>query len=143
VFDKAPGLDDYTGAFFKTCWGIIGNDLTTALNCLYQLNSQGFELLNSTNIVLLPKKIEALKITYSRPISLIHSIVKILAKLLANRLAPHLNAMVSNCHSAFIMKRNIHDNSLYVQSTIREMHKHKSHALFTKLAIHKAFDTIN
>jgi hypothetical protein len=45
--------------------------------------------------------------------------------------------MVSNCQSAFIKKRSIHDNFLYVQSTIREMHKHKTHALFMKLDIHK------
>jgi hypothetical protein len=51
--------------------------------------------------------------------------------------------MVSNCQSAFIKKRSIHDNFLYVQSTIREMHRHKMHALFMKLDIHKAFDTIN
>jgi endonuclease/exonuclease/phosphatase family metal-dependent hydrolase len=86
--DKAPGPDGYTSAFFKACWDTIGNDLTAALNCLYQLNSQGFELLNSANIVLLPKKAEALRITDYRPISLIHSIAKIFAKLLANRLAP-------------------------------------------------------
>lgn len=86
--DKAPGPDGYTCAFFKTCWGIVGNDLTAALNYLYQLNSQGFKLLSSANIVLLPKKTEALKITDFRPINLIHSIAKILTKLLANRLAP-------------------------------------------------------
>ena len=51
--------------------------------------------------------------------------------------------MVSNCQSAFIKKRNIHNNFLYVQPTIREMHKHKTPAFFMKLNIHKAFDTIN
>jgi hypothetical protein len=86
--DKSSIPDGYTGAFFKTCWDIIGNDLTDALNCLYQLNSQGFKILNSANIVLLPKKTEALKITDFRPSSLIHSIAKIFVKLLANRLAP-------------------------------------------------------
>jgi hypothetical protein len=33
--DNAPGPDGYMSAFFKTCWDIIGNDLTVALNCLY------------------------------------------------------------------------------------------------------------
>ena len=51
--------------------------------------------------------------------------------------------MVSNYQIAFIKKRSIHDNFLYVQSTIREMHRHKTPALFMKLDIHKAFDTIN
>jgi len=85
-----------------------------ALHNLYNLNSQGMEMLNSTNIILLPKKAESLRITDFRSISLIHSIAKIFSKLLANRLAPHLNSLVSNCQSAFIKKRSIHDNFLYV-----------------------------
>jgi mannosylglycoprotein endo-beta-mannosidase len=55
---------------------------------MFMLNAQGFELLNSANIVLLPKKTEAKRVTNFRPISLIHSIAKMFAKLLANRLAP-------------------------------------------------------
>ena len=91
------------------------------------------EILNSANIVLLPKKAESLRITDFRPISLIHSIAKIFSKLLANRLAPHLNSLVSNCQSAFIKKRSIHDNFLYVQGAVRRMHKLHLPALFMKL----------
>jgi len=114
-----------------------------ALHSLFTLNSQGFEMLNSANIVLLPKKLEASRVTDFRPISLIHSIAKIFSKLLANRLAPHLNSMVSNCQSAFIKKRSIHDNFLYVQGAMRKFHKLKLPALFMKLDIHKAFDTVS
>lgn len=102
--DKAPGPDGFTGAFFKSCWEIIKDDVMAALNCLFAMNSQGFHLLNSANIILLPKKNDALRITDYRPISLIHSIAKIFSKLLANRLAPLLDSMVSNCQSAFIKK---------------------------------------
>ena len=101
------------------------------------------EILNSANIVLLPKKAESLRITDFRPISLIHSIAKIFSKLLANRLAPHLNSLVSNCQSAFIKKRSIQNNFLYVQGAVRRMHKLHLPALFMKLDIHKAFDTVN
>ena len=80
------------------------DDVTAAMNNLFQLNSQGFELMNSANIVLLPQKEDALRITDYRPISLIHSFVKIFSKLLANRLAPLLNWLVSSCQSAFIKK---------------------------------------
>jgi hypothetical protein len=37
------------------------------------LNSQGFKLLKSANIILLPKKLDATWVTDFRPISLIHS----------------------------------------------------------------------
>jgi hypothetical protein len=49
--DKAPGPDGFTGAFFKTCWKIIKGNITAALNSLFMLNSQGFELLNSANVI--------------------------------------------------------------------------------------------
>jgi hypothetical protein len=141
--DKAPGPDGFTGAFFKACWDIIKEDVTAAVNSLYSLNSQGFEFLNSANIILLPKKMDALRVADFRPISLIHSVAKIFAKLLANRLAPLLDSLVSKCQSAFIKRRNIHDNFLYVQNIVRTMQKMKLPMLFLKLDIHKAFDTVS
>jgi hypothetical protein len=64
-------------------------------------------------------------------------------KLLANRLAPLLNTLVSNCQSAFVKKRSIHDNFLYVQGVVRKLPWEKILALFMKLDIHKAFDIVN
>ena len=102
--DKAPGPDGFTGAFFKACWEIIKEDVMAAMNSLFTLNAQGFEWLNSACIILLPKKTDATRVTDFRPISLVHSIAKIFSKVLANRLAPRLNSLVSNCQSAFIKK---------------------------------------
>ena len=62
---------------------------------------------------------------------------------LANRLAPGLNSLVSNCHSAFIKKRSIHDNFLYVQGAVQRLHKQNILALFMKLDIHNVFDTVH
>jgi hypothetical protein len=89
-----------------------------------------------------PKK-DALRVSDFRPISLIHSVAKIFSKLLANRLAPHLDGLVSKCQSAFIQKRCIQDNFLYVQNIVRQFQKTKTPTLFLKLDIQKAFDTIN
>jgi hypothetical protein len=103
--DKALGPDGFTGAFFKTCWETVKFDIAEAINALFDMNSQGFDLLNSANIVLLPKKPDAKHVTDYRPISLIHSIAKIFSKLLANRLAPLLDSLISKCQSAFIKKK--------------------------------------
>jgi hypothetical protein len=77
-----------------------------------------------------------------RPISLIHNLSKIWSKLLANRLAPFLPDLVSNCQSAFVKKRSIHDNFLYIQNLIKELHSKKTPGLFLKLDISKAFDSV-
>jgi len=87
----------FTGAFFNTCWETIKVDVTVAINTLFVMNSQGLDLLNSANIILLPKKADAMRVTDYRPISLIHSIAKLFSKLLANRLAPLLDSLVSKC----------------------------------------------
>jgi hypothetical protein len=57
-------------------------------------------------------------------------------------LAPHLNDIVSNAQNAFIKKRCIHDNFIYAQRVIQLLHKKRKPALFIKLDISKAFDSI-
>jgi hypothetical protein len=74
---------------------------------------------------------------------LIHSISKIFSKLLANRLAPVLGNLISKNQSAFIKTRCIHDNFLYVQNLIKELHRTHTPSLFIKLDISKAFDSVS
>ena len=64
------------------------------------LRTTGLHWLNTANVVLLPKKEGAEDISDYRPISLIHAITKIIAKILAVRLAPHMH----KCKGIFIPK---------------------------------------
>jgi hypothetical protein len=63
-----------------------------------------FNLLNMANVVLLPKKEQALTIGDYKPISLVHSVAKIFSKTLAKRLAMHLTNMGSSNQSVFVKK---------------------------------------
>lgn len=140
--EKAPGLDGFIGCFYKKCWTVIKDDLIQAIMCFYNLQTARLNLVNTANIVLLAKKQDAETLADFRPISLINSVVKIITKLLANRLAPHMNALVSSAQNAFIKKRCIHDNFIYAQRVIQLLHKKKKPVLFVKLDISKAFDSI-
>ena len=51
------------------------------------LHAENFHRLNSANLVLVPKTEGAEAITDFRPISLIHAVAKIIAKMMASRLA--------------------------------------------------------
>jgi retron-type reverse transcriptase len=53
-----------------------------------------------------------------------------------------MNKLVSYAQNAFIKRRCIHDNFLYAQRVIQLLHKKKQSALFIKLDISKAFDSI-
>jgi mannosylglycoprotein endo-beta-mannosidase len=131
-----------TGLFYKLAWDIIKGDLMQALQQIYNLRGNMCSLFNSTNVTLLPKKEDIVCPTDFRPISLMHSVAKILTKILANKLAPHLSSLVSPCQSAFIKGRSIQDNFQYIQGAVNHFHCSKTPMLFLKLDIAKAFDSV-
>ena len=141
--EKSPGPDGFSGGFFKACWNIINFYLHAALNQLHKMDSRGLARINKALIVLIPKKQGADVLADFRPISLIHSIIKIFSKLLASRVAPKLNELVDQCQSAFIKKRCIQENFLHVQNTVRFFHKTKKSSILLKLDIAKAFDSVS
>ncbi|WVZ91916.1 hypothetical protein U9M48_038027 [Paspalum notatum var. saurae] len=109
---------------------------------MYNLRIQNLQLINSANIILIPKKVGADTVGDFRPISLIHSFIKIITKILALWLAPRMNEIVSVYQSAFIKRRSIHDNFMAVRGVIRRYHRNKTPALFLKLDIAKAFGSV-
>jgi hypothetical protein len=94
--EKAPGPDGYIGGFFKVCWDIVKVDVVNAIKEIFALRLGSWNLLNSTNVVLIKKKEGAATIGDYRPISIMRSIAKVLAKIMANRLASHLDRLVSH-----------------------------------------------
>jgi hypothetical protein len=122
---------------------VVKGDVIAAVQQLSQLRGSTFKLLNTANIILLPKTEQAHQIGDYRPISLVHSVTKIFLKILANILAPRLPEMVSSSQSAFVKKRCIHDNFVLVQSLVKEFHRKKTMALFVKLDIANAFDSVS
>jgi hypothetical protein len=88
-------LQGFIGLFFSACWDIIKEDVLRAISQFYALNQQGLQFLNQALVVLIPKKSNPISISDYRPISLTHNFSKIISKLLANRLAPELDQLVS------------------------------------------------
>lgn len=71
--------------------------------------------MNTANMVLLRKTAAPSHLKDYRHISLMHSVRKLVAKVLATRLALHLSSLIKNNQSAFIRGRSIHDNFMAVQ----------------------------
>ena len=68
--------------------------------------------LNTTRLVLIPKKGEAEDLGDFRPISLLRGLYKLLAKVLANRLKKVLDKVVSVDQNGFVRGKQILDASL-------------------------------
>lgn len=83
--DKSPGPDGMNPAFYQRFWNIIGNDIVAT--CLNVISSNVVpDGLNDTLVVLIPKKQSSETINDLRPISLCNVLMKIVTKMLANRL---------------------------------------------------------
>ena len=75
-----------------------------------------------------------------RPISLVGSFYKIIAKVLAKRLKKVLNRMVSKAQNTFVEGRKIMDASLIANEVLDAMEKRKVKGVLCKLDIEKAYD---
>ena len=78
-----------------------------------------------------------------RSISLLGSLYKLLAKVLANRLKKVLDKVVSGDQNAFVRGKHILDASLIANEVIDFWHKRNEKGLICKLDIEKAYDSIN
>ena len=81
--DKAPGPDGFTMTFYHHCWRVVEKDILAVFEEFFQ-HCKFEKSLNATFIALIPKKNDASNIKDFRPISLVGSVYKILAKVLAN-----------------------------------------------------------
>jgi retron-type reverse transcriptase len=109
---------------------------------MFSLRPACWNLLNSAHIVLIEKKEGVESIGVYRRISIMHSTAKPLAKILANRLAPKLDKLISHSQSAFIKGRSIQDNFQYIKGAANHFHQAKTPMLMLKLDIAKAFDNV-
>jgi hypothetical protein len=123
--EKATGPDGFTRVFYRSCWEVTKCDLLAAFQCIYSLTAGPLPRLNATLLTLLPKKVVSELLRNFRKISLIHTLVKLISKVLARWLALHIDDLVSNAQSAFIKHRCIQDNFLYVQNLARAYHRKK------------------
>lgn len=98
---------------------------------------------NSSYIVLIPKKEGACDISHLRPISLIGSLYKILAKVLVGRLKLVMSKLIGEAQSAFIKGRNILDGVVVLNETVEDAKKSKKELLVFKVDFAKAYDSVD
>jgi len=90
---KAPGHDDIPMEFFHECEQEIALDLCQAFTAMLA-KGETSEFINKGTITLIPKSGDHARLNNWRPITLLGSVYKILAKLLAGRLQSALSNII-------------------------------------------------
>jgi hypothetical protein len=85
LVDKSPRPDGFHGDFLKRCWHIVAPDFYDLCKGFYE-GTICMQSINGSHIVLVPKKDNPSRVGDFRPITLLNSSVKLLTKILANRL---------------------------------------------------------
>ena len=139
--DKASGPDDFTLTFWQDSWQFVKAKIMELFYDFF-VSETFTRSLNTTFLVLIPKKGEAEDLKDFRPISLLGNLYKLFAKVLANRLKRVVSTVVSDAQNAFVKYRQIL-NALLIANEIIDLWQKKKKGGACKLDIEKAFDDIN
>jgi hypothetical protein len=91
--DKATGPDGFNGKFIKKCWGIIKEDIYKLCLDFFD-GAVDLQAINNSFITLVPKVNNPTTVNDFRLISLINCVVKIITKLLGDRLQKVIISLV-------------------------------------------------
>lgn len=141
---KAPGPDGYPGFFYQKYWEKVGEDVCKAVKRFFRT---GFLLKewNQTNMVLIPKTLFPESLSQYRPISLCNFTLKVITKIMANRLKGILKRVISFNQSAFVPGRLIQDNIFVAHEAFHFLKMKKKGAdgyMALKLDFNKAYDRV-
>ncbi|GKU91277.1 hypothetical protein SLEP1_g5176 [Rubroshorea leprosula] len=140
--DKSPGPDGFSFHLIRACWTVIEKDVVEFVQD-FSRNGKLVRGLNSSFIVLIPKKSNPEDLKDYRPISLINSLYKIISKVLANRIKKVLPKVISGTQSAFLGGRQITDGVLILNEVIEEIKKKKVSSFIFKGNFEKSYDCVN
>ena len=140
--DKAPRPDGFSMAFWQFVWDFVKDDVMSFFKEFYE-HGKFVKSLNATFLVLIPKKAGAEDLRDFRPISLLGSLYKWLAKVLANRLKKVVGKVVSKAQWAFVEGRQILDAVLIANEAIDSVLKNNEKGILCKLDREKAYGNVD
>lgn len=127
--------------FYQAYWDIIGSDVVECVQGFFA--GLSIASINKAAITLIPKKKVPAAISDFRPISVLNTSVKIIAKIMANRLQPHLHTLVASNQTTFIRGRSIMESFAVAREYLNYCHKMKIPSILYKVDFEKAFDTVD
>jgi len=119
---KCPGPDGFNFKFYRLAWDFIAQDILDIVLSFFRTGRLP-KGINTTYVTLLSKTVEPIEFKDFRPISMIHGIYKIIAKILASRLKTVMQKIISINQLAFIADRNIINGFMITNELVSDLKK--------------------
>eukprot|EP00253_Pinus_taeda_P010380 PITA_10380 len=138
----APGPDGFTVDFYQAGWHFLGREILDLVE-ESRINQKVWPALNSTFFALIPKGDNLEEANGFRPIALCNVIYKMITSLIAKRLKPLLDNLISAEQIGFVEGRQILDGLVVTQEVIHSLKVKKQKGMMIKLDLSKAYDRLN
>ncbi|KAL2634058.1 hypothetical protein R1flu_005537 [Riccia fluitans] len=138
---KAPGFDGFNLDAFRVVWDFVGPSYVRATQFCWRTGTFPKGFLEGI-ITLVPKVVDANSLSKLRPITLLSSIYKLFAKVIAARLSLILLVLVPRQQQGFIVGRSVQNNVLEFALLHEALKREKRSASFLLLDFAKAFDSL-
>eukprot|EP00253_Pinus_taeda_P035256 PITA_35256 len=138
----APSPDGFTVDFYQAGWHFLGKEIPELVE-ESRMNQKVWTAINSTFYALIPKGDNLEDANGFRPIALCNVIYKIITSMIAKRLKPILDKLISAEQTCFVEGRQILDGLVVTQEIIHSLKVKKQKGMMIKLDLSKAYDRLN
>ncbi|KAL6126088.1 hypothetical protein ACLB2K_074139 [Fragaria x ananassa] len=141
--NSSPGPDGFGGVFFMKCWLIVGVEVVQAIQSFF-ISGYILPHFNSNLMILIPKAPGADSVTQLRPIAMANFVLKLVTKIIADRLGSIVARIISLNQSAFLKGRTIADPIIMTSECINLLDREcKAGNIAIKFDVRKTFDTLD
>jgi len=139
---KAPGYDGFNLKFIRRMWPVIEDDFCSYILRFFETGKLHASF-NNTWVTLIPKKKGTLEVSDFRPISLVGSLYKVIAKVLSRRIKEVMPSIIGETQTTFVSERQILDGALVANEAIHWLKKKRKSGVLLKMDFQKANDTVD
>jgi len=140
---KSPGIDGLGSEFYVTFKDILTNILREVYEEIFEKGEMMVRMGMGLMKLIYKKKGEKTELKNYRPITMLNTDLKILAKILANRLKEIMPKIITTNQAYGVKGKDIADTILSIKDTIRYMRDKKKEGYIISLDFEKAFDRVD